>query len=83
MDRESQRPYSGQFLLRPLVGATSRAQARRQAGASGPRCEVSAPATGSTALTARRACHQSACTSRDRVATAASTRSEKRWAFSP
>ena len=41
-----------------------------------PSCTVSAPSNGATALTERRACHQSESTSRDRVATAASMRSE-------
>jgi len=74
---------SGHSFSPRRAGGSSSAQARRQADASGPRCAVSAPSTGATALTDRRACHQSECTSRDRVATAASTRSENRWAFSP
>ena len=65
------------------AGAASRAQARRQAEASGPRWALAAPSIGAAGLTERRACHQSDCTSRARVATAASTRSENRCAFSP
>ena len=82
-ERPSTSLVSGHSEPRSRDGGSSSAQARRQGAASGPRCAVSAPSTGATALTDRRACHQSEWTSRDRVATAASIRSEKRWVFSP